>query len=481
MNPTQTILLLFEKISAVPRGSKNEAAISAWIQGWAEEHQFRSRSDAVGNLAIYVPASEGCEGIPPVILQGHMDMVCQKTALSKHDFLKDPIRLVVDGDWIRTDETTLGADNGIGLAIAMAIATSAELSHPPLELLFTVEEEVGLAGADKIDPVLLTGKTLVNLDSETEGKFTIGCAGGQVATLLLPVTWQEIPTGLDTIELKIGGLKGGHSGEDIQKHRANANKILTRALDEYSHHEPVFISHWQGGTARNAIPREAVAHLACSPEQIPVLYNHMQDLMTRLRTEFGQTDPGLQISVLPCNESSNRMVLGSDSLQIVRLMAALPNGVYETSVMIDGFVETSNNLGVVELKEDGLHIVSNQRSSLVSQLDELIGRVEAVAQLAGARISISKRMEPWKPNMQSPLLTRSQLVYERTFGVAPQLVLTHGGLECGLLSRRCGGLDALSLGPTLQNLHSPEERLFVPSIERVWLFLRALLESYKGD
>ncbi|MBK8821019.1 MAG: beta-Ala-His dipeptidase [Anaerolineales bacterium] len=264
MNPTELILKNFEKVSSVPRGSKNETAIRNWLIEWAAEHNCTSKTDAAGNLVIYVPASAGYEDRPTLILQGHMDMVCQKTLESTHDFTKDPIQLIRDGDWIRANGTTLGADNGIGIALMMSLVEDESVKHPRLELLLTVEEESGLVGADTLDPALLTGKTLINVDSETEGVFTVGCAGGGSVYMTLPVTWDSQKQNEVAFELKVRGLQGGHSGEDINKFRTNANKLIARILDFIQRDMEIRLSTLKGGTARNAIPRDAEAVFVCA-------------------------------------------------------------------------------------------------------------------------------------------------------------------------------------------------------------------------
>ena len=272
MNPTELILKNFEKVSSVPRGSKNEAAIRNWLIEWAAEHNCTSKTDAAGNLVIYVPASQGYEDRPTLILQGHMDMVCQKTLESTHDFTKDPIQLIRDGDWIRANGTTLGADNGIGIALMMSLVEDESVKHPRLELLLTVEEESGLVGADTLDPTLLTGKTLINVDSETEGVFTVGCAGGGSVYMTLPVTWDSQKQKEVAFELKVSGLQGGHSGEDINKFRTNANKLIARVLDFMQRDVEIRLSTLNGGTARNAIPRDAEAVFVCAKDNGCLLY-----------------------------------------------------------------------------------------------------------------------------------------------------------------------------------------------------------------
>jgi dipeptidase D len=272
MNPTDLILSCFEQVSSIPRGTKYEEKIRSWLMEWADERGLKSRVDASGNLVLYVPASAGMKGSPTIILQGHLDMVCEKTPDSTHDFRRDPIRLIRDGDWIKADRTTLGADNGIAIALMMALVEDEDALYPALELLLTVEEEFGLTGADNLDPSLLSGKILINLDSETEGEFTVGCAGGGSVYIDFPVQLESVSSDYVFLQLNVSGLIGGHSGEDIAKHHANANKLLARALDELQREVPIRLVSFQGGTARNAIPRDADAIVACPAESVKLIH-----------------------------------------------------------------------------------------------------------------------------------------------------------------------------------------------------------------
>jgi dipeptidase D len=477
MQPIDHILERFEQISSVPRGTKQEARIRTWLQDWAAGHDLLSRTDAVGNLVLVIPGSPGYEQKPPIILQGHMDMVWQKTADSQHDFTRDPIRILRDGDWLKADRTTLGADNGIAIALMLALAEDAGAAHPPLEFLFTVEEEVGVVGADNLDPGMLAGRTLINLDSEEDGVFTIGCAGGCTVFLRLPVAWEPAGSGYEFFRLQLSGLQGGHSGGDIHKHRANANKVLARALAYMEAEAAIRLARLQGGTVRNAIPRDAEAILACERGKSGLCRQRLSEFHAIAAREYASTEPGLTFALEPVAAPAQVVSL-ADSKQMIRLVLALPNGVVEMSAEMDGSVETSNNVGIIELLEDGFHVTSNQRSSVASRLEEITSRVEAIAQLAGATTLRNKMTLPWQPDRQSPLLKKCLQVYEAHFGEKPVVETTHGGLECGILSLRCGGLDAISLGPTIVNPHSPDERLFVPSVTRVWSLLLALLQSF---
>ena len=477
MSSTDQILIKFEQISAIPRGTKNEAAIRQWLIEWALSRRLPGKTDSAGNLVIYVPASDGRENTPVLILQGHLDMVCQKTSDSVHDFTRDPIHIIRDGDWLKADKTTLGADNGIAIAIVMALVEDENISRPPLELLFTVEEEVGIGGADCLDPNLLTGKLLVNLDSEIEGVFTVGCAGGGSTYITLPVNWSAPSKDEITFELKVSGLQGGHSGEDIQKHRGNANKILARTLDEVQRTIPIRLSTFKGGTARNAIPRDAEATFICSREMSTLCGETIHSFEKILQSEFASVEQGPFLALSEETDPITTAISLDQTIRGIQLIMALPNSVAEMSAKVQGFVETSNNIGITELLEDGFLILSNQRSSVISRLEEMTRRTEVISTLAGAKTERTKILQPWQPNMDSPLLKKCIEVYETLYQQKPDVELSHGGLECGIISERCNGIDTISLGPTIKNPHSPNEMLFIPSLSRTWDFLTALLRS----
>jgi dipeptidase D len=478
MNPTELILNNFEKVSSIPRGTKFEAGIRQWLIDWTAARGLKSRTDVAGNLVIYIPASKGCESKAPLILQGHLDMVWQKTPESQHDFEKDPIQLIREGEWIRANGTTLGADNGIGIALMMSLVDDESVKHPPLELLLTVEEEMGVVGADNLDPSLLSGKTLINLDSETEGVFTVGCAGGGSVNITLPVTWEAQRQDEIVFKLKVGGLQGGHSGEDINKFRVNANKLIARLLDFIQRDSEIRLSVLHGGTARNSIPREAEAVFTCPKVKAELCREKFAAILQGIQAEHIRSEPGLSSTLIELSGEPVRAIHQTETETAIRLLMSLPHGVASMSAELPGFVETSNNIGVVELKDDGLSIVSNHRSSVFSKLEEITRRVEASAWLAGAKTERTKMFPPWQPNLDSPLLKKCVETYRAITEEDPKVELTHGGLECGIISERCSGLDTISMGPTILHLHSPEERLNIPSLLAAWKLLVALLAQW---
>ena len=461
---TRRILDNFAQINAIPRCSKKEERILHWLEQWAAENHFGVDKDNSGNLCIRVPASAGKESGPTIILQGHVDMVCEKTKDSTHDFSKDPIPLVFDGDWVKADGTTLGADNGIALAIAMTLAAERTISHPPLELLFTVDEESGLIGAKNLDPELISGKILLNLDSETEGVFTVGCAGGQDTRIRLDVEFEELPDGFSSYALGIHGLRGGHSGIDIHKHRANANKLLARAVNGICRTTDCRISSIKGGTVHNAIARDAGATVSFDAIRFPDIEKMLRHLETSLQKEYAGLEPDLSVSIAATGKVESALSR-KDSLTAVRLLQALPHGVDRMSPFIDNLVETSSNLATIEMVGGQLKILSSQRSSAATRLEEVTARIEGIAALAGAASTMENSYPPWEPNLDSPLLNRCSSVYRELFGSDPEVQTIHAGLECGIIGSKKPELDMISVGPSMEQPHSPGERLYVPSIQ----------------
>lgn len=473
------ILEKFTELSAIPRCSKNEAQVADWLMDWARSRGFVFRGDPAGNLVVQVPASPGMEDRPAVILQGHMDMVCEKTPESSHDFERDPIRVVRAGDWIHAEGTTLGADNGVALAMMMVLAEDENLRHPALELLFTVDEESGLIGANKLDAALLSGRVLINIDSEDEGVFTIGCAGGEETQVRLPVHYEDLPPDLDCLRLVVGGLRGGHSGVDIHKPRANANRLLGRLLLNLQLEDGVRLVSLSGGSAHNAIPRDASAYLAFSPEAAPAVQAAIQNCQAVFRDEQGPTEPHLFVRSEELEEALPGRVLSRESAaQTVRLLNALPHGVHGMSTHVADLVETSCNLAIVRIKNDALEVISSQRSSSMSRLDEMTSRVTAVAALAGASATRLNRHPAWAPDPESSLLQRCREVYRELNAKEPQVEVIHAGLECGLIGDKVPGMEMISIGPNLRHPHSPDEKLELPSVGRVYTFLATLLASY---
>lgn len=478
---TERILRLFEELDAIPRRSKEESRVRDWLAAWADSHEFTHRGDDAGNLVVQVPGTAGREHAPVIVLQQHMDMVCEKTPEKEHDFTKDPITVIRDGDWLRADRTTLGADNGMAVAMAMAVAESTELPHPPLELLFTVDEETGLTGATKLDPSLLSGRILLNLDSEDEGVFTVGCAGGRHMILDLPVSYQAMPEGHGAHVLTVSGLAGGHSGVDIHLNRANANSILGRALRELAGRTPLRLAAVGGGSAHNAIPRDAAATVVLPLGAEATAAQQLTTLQEELRQELKRRDPGIELSWEPAGSAPAQIMSADSSQRLVDLLVALPHGVWKYSDDIAGFVETSCNLATVRVEEQGVRLLLSQRSSVPSQLEGQTARIDAIAALAGVSRRPDSEYPSWQPDMDSPLLARCVSVYEQLFAEKPKVEAVHAGLEAGVIGAKFDSMDMISLGPTIKNPHSPDERLYIPSLDRVWTFMKGLLASYGGE
>lgn len=479
---TKAILDYFEQINAIPRCSKNEKQIGKWLERWANAKQFAVKKDAAGNLSIKVPPSRGLEDGPLIVIQGHMDMVCEKSPDSTHDFSKDPITNIIEGDWLRADNTTLGADNGIAIALAMALAGDESVAHPALELLFTVDEETGLTGAQKLEPGFIDGRILLNVDSETEGVFTVGCAGGRHTHITRKMSRMDLPANSHFFQLNVSGLHGGHSGIDINKQRASANNILARALHQLAAARDIRLLSMKGGSAHNAIARDAVAVIADTADGSAELAGIVSRFKCTVQAEFDTVESNLAITLSPL-ESPDReeTALGSEDTQfVIHLLLALPHGVRGMSPAFANLVETSNNLAIVELSGDSLQILTSQRSLTRSKLDEITAAIQSTAALAGAEIRCDGEYPPWSPNMQSALLKRCQGVYKKVFNQEAQVKSIHAGLECAIIGDKYEGMDMISFGPNLRDPHSPNEGLYIPSLGKVWQFMVALLASYKS-
>ena len=476
---TNKILSAFEQISQIPRPSKKEEKIVAWLLNWAAENGLEARSDETLNILIEVPASPGFENSQTLVLQGHMDMVCEKSKGFSHDFDNDPIELVyTDDGWLTANQTTLGADNGIAIAMAMVAATDKSVAHPPLELLFTTDEETGLTGATSLKAGFIKGKQLLNIDSEDEGVFTVGCAGGEDACVRLPFLADESLPEYRALKLVGGGMSGGHSGVDIIEERANAIKLLFRAIHLVSKTTDVRISSVSGGTARNAIPRDAEAVLLVPESDVETAISLIGQLERELKSEYRKTDPNLCFKLTPESGDFKAASAGT-TRSAIDTVFAYPDGVAAMSKEIESLVETSNNLATVKVENGKLLILSNQRSSNMDSLALLCDRILSVARLAGAEGETSGGYPSWQPNMDSQLLARCLDVYEKRFGKKPVVEAIHAGLECGIIGSKYDGMDMISFGPTIKNPHCPDEKIDIDSIGKTWDFMVALFESYK--
>jgi len=451
------------------------------MMNWAAENGFEARTDEEKNVLIEVPATAGYENAQTLVLQGHLDMVCEKAKGHEHDFDKDPIEFIyTDDGWLTANQTTLGADNGIAIAMAMVAATDKTVGHPPLELLFTTDEETGLTGASSLQPGFIKGKQLLNIDSEDEGVFTVGCAGGEDARLMLPFSADEALPNHSAFKLVTGGMAGGHSGIDIIEDRANAIKLLFRGIHLLAQKTDVRLSTVTGGSARNAIPRDAEALLLIPSSDAELANSIITELEQKAQVEYAKTDPNLTVT-LQATDGGFTAASAALTLLVTDTVFAYPHGVTEMSKDIEGLVETSNNMATVDIEDGNLVILSNQRSSNMDSLDLLIQRIMSVARLAGAEGERSGGYPSWKPNMQSELLARCVEVYKAYAGKEPIVEAIHAGLECGIIGSKYDGMDMISFGPTIKNPHSPDEMIEIDSIGKVWDFMAALFKSYKED
>lgn len=476
-DPTERILKRFQELNRIPRGSGNIDPPFQYLTGWAEEQGFEYKTDQARNILILVPGTAGYEDSPAVVLQGHMDMVCEKVPQSTHDFLKDPIENYVDGDWLRARETSLGADNGIALAIAFDLALNSEIEHPPLEILITTEEEVGMDGAQGLSADFLKGRILLNLDSEDEGIFTIGCAGGCDSYFTFPAEW-ESTEGLDCYTLILDGLQGGHSGMDIHKGRGSAMEMSGRLIYDLALTlGGRLVAMESGSGATNAISRRAELTVAV-PESTDI-QSWVSQWEKDLKTENHVVEPALKLRLEACASGKKASSLKA-TLQLGRFMLSLPQGVFHFSRDIEGLVETSSNIAGVRTGEEGYSFFGSQRSSVGSRLRWIRDRVVALAELAGCvNIRVKNKYPAWQPNPDSPLLARSVELYRELFQKEPVVEAIHAGLEAGLIGDKYPGMDMLSIGPTMVNPHSPDEALYIPSLEPFYRFLAALLKDLR--
>ncbi|RKZ50647.1 MAG: hypothetical protein DRR16_17265 [Candidatus Parabeggiatoa sp. nov. 3] len=477
---TEEILKWFEQINQIPRCSKNEEAIRNWLINWAQENRFAVVTDKVQNLLIKVPASPGYEKSPIVVLQGHLDMVCEKTSDSDHDFTTDPIKLIYQGEWLTADKTTLGADNGIAIAIAMAYAKDKEVSHPPLELLFTVDEETGLVGASAIEPGFFEGSLLINLDGEDEGHFTVGCAGGLNTDITVPIDLCDVPTGFQLMKINASGMTGGHSGIDINAEKANAIKVLNQTLYALTTQVDIRLVDISGGSVHNAIPRYAEAWVLVQQNKIETVETIVQATETRLKSAYQNTEPDLFIKIEAGEGHYDQAMTLEKTAQIIDFIMVLPHGVSAMFTDMEQVVETSNNLATICIEAGKLKVITSQRSSRESRLEALTHRIEACTRLVGGEAHSKSLYPAWQPNNESKLLAKSVEIYERLFDKTPIVEVMHAGLECGIIGEKIPGMDMISIGPTIKYPHSPNEKLHIGSVGQVWVFLRELLKETTG-
>ena len=475
----------FYALTQIPRPSKHEELAVEYMYNWGKEHGLETIKDEVGNIIIRKPATPGCENMKGVILQGHVDMVPQKNADTVHDFEKDPIQTWIDGEWVKAKGTTLGADNGLGLAMAMAVLESSDLKHGPIELLCTIDEETGMTGAMALKPGVLQGEILINLDSETEGELYVGCAGGLDASASATYVPADYDKNWLCYSLAVKGFKGGHSGMDIILCRGNANKLAARLLLELMLKADVRLLDFEGGTLRNAIPREAFATVYVPADKLAEAEKVFAEVSAAIKAEYAGTDPDSEFIFKPyecaegecCGDDECKYVPEADAVRFVRAIIACPDGVERMSSEMPGLVETSNNLAMVKIEGGEFSVKTLMRSSVDTAKDALAQKFESVFALAGAETSFAGGYSGWAPNPDSAILATMKKVYNDLYGKEPAVMAIHAGLECGILSGAYPNWDMVSCGPTLMSPHSPDERANIPSVAKCWEFLKAVLEN----
>ena len=476
LNP-RIVWELFDAITQVPRPSKKEGRIIEYLVDFAQSHQIEYRKDAIGNVVMRKPATAGFEAHPTIVLQAHMDMVCEKNSDVEFDFEHDAIRTRIDGEWVKAEGTTLGADCGIGMAAALAVLIDPDVQHGPVEALFTVDEETGLTGAFELGEEMLTGKYLINLDSEDEGELFIGCAGGIDTLATFRYTMEPAPKNYAFFRVDVSDLLGGHSGDDIDKGRVNSNKTVARLLWDGMQSCELRLSYFSGGNLRNAIPREAYAIFGVPERYKTEFLKRYRLFAADLENEFRFREPNFKITL---NEmpSVDEVLDAKTQFGLIYSLVGVPNGVIAMSFAVPGLVETSTNLASVKFEgDDRIVVTSSQRSSVESAKTYVMQMVESVFALAGADVAHSDGYPGWTPNPQSKLLEVTAESYKRLFGTEPKVRAIHAGLECGLFLEKYPDLEMVSFGPTLRGVHSPDERLEIATVDKFWRLLAEVLRT----
>jgi dipeptidase D len=467
---------IFDEITKVPRPTHHLDKMKAFLVDWAKRHDIECHTDEVGNVMMRVPATPGLESAPVVILQGHQDMVAEKSGDKEHDFFNDPIVTVVDGEWVRADGTTLGADNGMGCAAAMACLIDPDLKHGPLEALLTVDEEQGLIGANGLQKGFVTGDILLNLDSEEMGQLVVGCAGGKVTICRLPYTKEPAPVSAEFFKVRIADLKGGHSGMEIGLGRANANQQLARFLWEANRIAPLELGEIDGGCLANAIPRDAMAVVAVAREDAEAFKEYAREFDGMVHKEFEATENKEFIFEVTEVKPLAEVIAHDTAHRLIAALFACPNGVQGMSTAIEGLIETSDNLASVKMIADGtIEITIHQRSSVDSRRDEIADRVSALFGMIGAEVSFEDAYVGWAPNPSSKVLKVAEESYRDIFKKEAKVEALHAGLECGLFLEKMPSLDMVSFGPTLKDIHSPGEKANIRSVQDFYILLKEMV------
>ncbi len=466
----------FDEIRKIPHCSKHEEKIREYLLDFAKQQGLKSKTDKPGNVVISKPASSGMKDRPVVILQSHMDMVCEKNSDVDHDFTKDPIKLKLEGDILIADGTTLGVDDGIGVAASLAVLGDKTLKHGPIEALFTVDEETGLTGAFALKSDMLTGEIMLNIDSEDFGVITVGCAGGGDSKIKLSIKKQQNDKDMNSILIKILGLRGGHSGVDAHEQRGNAVKLLARMLWKTSQNHDLRLTDIKGGDKHNAIPREAYAKVSISKTDKGSFITDLKAEEKDILEEIKPIDPNFKMEIEDI-EKLNKTLDKNSQAKLLNLLHGLPHGVDKMSYDIPDLVETSTNLATVSLDENNALIGLSSRSSIMSALQDFRDRIRATASLSGAKITEETPYPGWKPNLNSNLLTLSKKIFKEMYGEEPTVEAIHAGLECGIIGEKFPGMDMISIGPTIKYPHSPEEQVHISTVDKFYKYMLKLLES----
>lgn len=466
----------FDKITKVPRPTHHLNKMLEFLVSWAKEHNIEVHTDSVGNVMMRKPATVGHENAPTIILQGHQDMVAEKRGDSNHDFLNDPIETIVDGDWVKANGTTLGADNGMGCAAGMAVLLDDTIQHGPIEVLFTVDEEQGLVGANGLQPGFVTGKILLNLDSEEHGQLVIGCAGGKVTECKIPYKKESACSCKKYFTCHINHLSGGHSGMEIGLGRGNANQQLARFLWEAKNKlGDLTLCSIDGGGLANAIPREAIAVVGIAEEHVQDFKQYAKEFDSTIHDEFELVEPNLVFEVIE-TEAPAQCIESHTAHQLISALFATPNAVQGMSNAVQGLIETSCNLASIKMNNDEIIVTVHQRSSVDSRRDEIADRIKALYEIIGATVTFDDAYVGWAPNPKSTVLKVAEESFETLFGIKPRVEALHAGLECGLFLEKMPELDMISFGPTLKDIHSPSERANIQSVADFWKFLTDILQ-----
>lgn len=465
---------MFEQLCGIPHGSRNTKAISDFCVRFAQEHGLDYRQDDSNNVILFAPATPGMEQAQPVMLQGHLDMVCEKEADCSLDLQKEGLNLRTDGEWIWAEGTTLGGDDGIAVAYALAILADPAIPHPPLEVVLTTDEEIGMLGAAAIDLSEVKARRVLNIDSEEEGVLLAGCAGGATVCCHIPLMW-TLKKGLRAT-VQITGLRGGHSGMEIQKGRANANKLMGRFLNEMDEIFAYALCTVNGGNKDNAIARESTADVVILPERLAELTAFAAQRQEAYRAEYGETDPDITIAVTPGTEDTFEIMMGDCRRSVLSVLQQLPNGVQQMSRDIEGLVQTSLNLGILKVDFRGIHLTSSVRSSVNAEKQQLIQQLAEICGKLGGSCEVMGEYPAWEYKADSPLREIMTEVYMEQYGRKPAVEVIHAGLECGLLSGKLDGLDCVSFGPDIVDIHTTREKLSIPSVQRTWKLLLEVLK-----